>query len=94
MSCAVGTKELKNRLSEYLRLVRRGQRVVVTDRGDPVAEIRPFERDEVDADLGTWLARLAARGVLRRGAPGRPARFEPVKLRGGSLADTIAADRR
>ena len=37
----VGTKELKNRLSHYLRAVRAGEAVEVTDRGSVVAEIRP-----------------------------------------------------
>jgi prevent-host-death family protein len=33
--------ELKARLSHYLRVVRRGETVTVTDRGRPVAEIAP-----------------------------------------------------
>jgi antitoxin (DNA-binding transcriptional repressor) of toxin-antitoxin stability system len=37
---SVGVKELKNRLSEYLHEVRRGTRVLVTDRGTVVAELR------------------------------------------------------
>ena len=37
---AVGVRELKNRLSEYLRLVRNGEQILVTDRGDVVAELR------------------------------------------------------
>jgi antitoxin (DNA-binding transcriptional repressor) of toxin-antitoxin stability system len=37
---AVGVRELKNRLSEYLRAVREGERVLVTDRGQVVAELR------------------------------------------------------
>jgi antitoxin (DNA-binding transcriptional repressor) of toxin-antitoxin stability system len=37
----VGIRELKNRLSEYLRLVRSGEDVLVTDRGAVVAELRP-----------------------------------------------------
>lgn len=36
----VGVKELKNRLSEYLRDVRHGTRVLVTDRSEVVAEVR------------------------------------------------------
>ena len=39
----VGIRELKNRLSEYIRLVRNGERVLVTDRGVIVAEIRQPE---------------------------------------------------
>jgi hypothetical protein len=30
---AVGVRELKNRLSEYLRLVKNGEEILVTDRG-------------------------------------------------------------
>jgi len=37
---AVGIRELKNRLSEYLRMVQRGEEILVTDRGTVVAEIR------------------------------------------------------
>lgn len=38
---AVGLKVLKNKLSEYVRLVAAGETVVITDRGRPVAEIVP-----------------------------------------------------
>jgi antitoxin (DNA-binding transcriptional repressor) of toxin-antitoxin stability system len=37
---AVGVRELKNRLSEYLRLVRSGEEILVTDRGEVIAELR------------------------------------------------------
>lgn len=37
----VGLKVLKNKLSEYIRLVAAGQTVVITDRGRIVAEIVP-----------------------------------------------------
>ena len=35
----VGLKMLKNKLSEYVRLAAKGETVVITDRGRPVAEI-------------------------------------------------------
>ena len=38
---SVGIKILKNKLSSYLDLVRRGERVLVTDRDEVIAEIRP-----------------------------------------------------
>ena len=37
---AVGIRELKARLSQYIREVRRGEVVLVTDRGEVVAELR------------------------------------------------------
>ncbi|MBA3854048.1 MAG: prevent-host-death protein [Gemmatimonas sp.] len=36
----VGIKELKNKLSEYVKLAKAGEVVLVTDRGDVVAELR------------------------------------------------------
>jgi prevent-host-death family protein len=38
----VGIAELKARLSEYLRAVRRGETIAVLDRETPVAQIVPF----------------------------------------------------
>lgn len=37
----IGIADLKARLSEHLRYVRRGHRVTVLDRETPVAELRP-----------------------------------------------------
>ncbi len=38
---SVGLKTLKNKLSEYIRLVAGGETVLVTDRGRVVAELAP-----------------------------------------------------
>lgn len=37
----VGARDLKNRLGSYLRAVREGTRIIVTERGKPVANSRP-----------------------------------------------------
>jgi prevent-host-death family protein len=58
----VGVRELRQNLSVYLRRVRRGESLEVTERGEPVAVLHPI----VSAD--DPLATLAARGIgLRRG---------------------------
>ena len=49
---AVGIRELKNRLSEYLRQVQNGERVLVTDRGRVIAELRDHSVRQVAAALG------------------------------------------
>ncbi|MFZ5469888.1 MAG: type II toxin-antitoxin system Phd/YefM family antitoxin [Myxococcota bacterium] len=41
---AVGIKQLKARLSEYVRLVKSGETVLVTERDEVVAELRPAHR--------------------------------------------------
>ena len=40
----VGVRDLKSRLSEYLRQVRQGQTVIITDHGRPVGRLSPVER--------------------------------------------------
>jgi prevent-host-death family protein len=83
----VGLRELKNRLSEYVRQVRQGHGIVVTDRGQVVAELLP-PRPAVAAPKGTRaLAALARRGVLSVGAPNDPRLYPslPKRLPRGRL---------
>ncbi len=68
----IGIRELKNRLSEVVRAVRAGEHVLVTDRGTVVAELVPPGRPHGDPAIPPGLARLAARGVARLGAPNDP----------------------
>jgi antitoxin (DNA-binding transcriptional repressor) of toxin-antitoxin stability system len=59
----VGLKVLKNRLSEYIRLVTGGETVLVTDRDRVVAELRPPEgRGPLTSDA--LLAEAMRRGWL------------------------------
>jgi prevent-host-death family protein len=47
----VGVRDLKNKLSEYLRRVRLGESVLVTDRGEVVAELQPPGRMQGDPSV-------------------------------------------
>ena len=72
----VGLKVLKNRLSEYIRLVTSGETVLVTDRDRVVAELRPQQgRGPLtsDAVLAEAMRRgwLSAPLVVREGPPER-----------------------
>jgi prevent-host-death family protein len=46
----VGIRELKARLSTYLRQVKGGRTVIITERGEPVARIVPMSQP-LDAQL-------------------------------------------
>lgn len=64
-------RELKNRLSEFLRDVRAGERVLVTDRGEVVAELSPpGQQGGGSPDVPAPLLGLARRGLATLGAPG------------------------
>jgi prevent-host-death family protein len=61
---AVGLKELKNRLSEYVRLVEQGERVLVTNRDRVVAELVPPEAGRALDVADAVLADLVRKGIL------------------------------
>jgi prevent-host-death family protein len=50
MSETVGVAELRRNLSTYLRRVSRGERLLVTDRNRPVAELGPAPATGPDLD--------------------------------------------
>jgi prevent-host-death family protein len=87
----VGSRELKTRLGRYLNRVRRGETIVVTDRHEPVAELRPIgdTRDPRRAVL----EKLAALGTLTLPTRTALASCPPVRIAGGSAAAAVRADR-
>ena len=65
---SVGLRELKNRLSEYVREVRSGEGVLVTDRGEVVAELLPPGQGLDESGIPSGLMALARRGQVTLGA--------------------------
>ncbi|HSH74143.1 MAG TPA: type II toxin-antitoxin system prevent-host-death family antitoxin [Longimicrobiales bacterium] len=72
---AVGIRELKNKLSHYVRLVEAGESVLVTDRGTVVAELRPPDHGGQRGPTDPIEAELAA--MARRGRAVLGARHDP-----------------
>ncbi len=64
---SVNVATLKNRLSSYLRAVRRGEEILICDRNVPIARIVPLSST---ADSDAELMELAAAGLIR--LPERP----------------------
>jgi len=67
---AVGIRELRNKLSEYLRMVRRGEEILVTDRGTVVAAIRQPGSAQPDTPYPALLT-AAAEGAVHLGHANR-----------------------
>jgi prevent-host-death family protein len=85
----VGTRELKNRLSEYLRRVKAGETIIITERGKPVGQILP-----IDADLSGRLKKLVEAGVLEwNGQPVPQYQPKAVNRSQQLLSDLVAEDR-
>ncbi len=86
----VGARELKARLGTYLRRVRQGRTLIVTDRGHPVAELRPIE---AGSGVEVLLAKLHAAGAITRTVPRPLSPFRQIVSRGRQASAAIRDDR-
>ncbi|GAB3051458.1 hypothetical protein GCM10027053_08660 [Intrasporangium mesophilum] len=82
----VGVRELKAHLSAQLERVKAGQTVIVTERGRPIAEIRPVGAIGVLDEL--IASGLATRGTQSRWLP------ETLVSPSGSVVEVLLEERR
>jgi len=70
----VGIKTLKNKLSEYIRLVKAGEVIAITDRGQVVAELRAPRNVEHPLMDDPWFAEQVRLGHITpsKVPPGTP----------------------
>jgi len=85
----VSIRELKSRLSHYLRLTKQGTSVVITDRGVPIGYIVPIGQDlaqRLDAMRQTGLTQWSGKKLRR---------LKPVAKAHGSktVAQLLVEDR-
>lgn len=91
----VSIRDMKNRLSMYLKLVRTGKEVVITDHGRPVARLTPAKAavEETEADVIKRIEALpwvrSGNGKKVKGAK-RPIRMKPGDK---TAAEMILEDR-
>ena len=80
MGITVGARDLRARVAEILQSVQEGETVTVTNRGRPVAEIRPVRNTRAgaaDQAFGMWAERSdleEVHGWLRKGRRSRSVR--------------------
>ncbi len=87
---AAGIKDLKNRLSHYLREVKRGEKIMITERDQVIATIVPVERGEEDSRLLS----LAKEGFAtwKGGKPAGSRRA--IRIRGKTVSEIVLEHRR
>jgi prevent-host-death family protein len=86
----VGIRELKRNLSQYLRSVKAGKKVVITDRKKEIAVIVPFKK--VD-DQGKIL-QLVREGVADWSGENPRGISARIKSKGKSISEAVIEDRR
>jgi prevent-host-death family protein len=91
----VGLRELKNRLAEYVREVRSGEGVLVTDRGEVVAELVPPGLATTASGALSGLVALAKSGRLTLGAENDAAVYPKLSrlLKRHRAAELLDAER-
>jgi prevent-host-death family protein len=86
---SVGVRELRDHLSGLLRRVRDGETLIITDRGQPIGELRPVANRAI-----AERARTLVRQGLARWTGGKPKGLRQApRPRKGLVSDTVIKDR-
>ena len=94
MEGAVGIRKFRDRLTRYVARVRRGQPVLVTDRGKPVAVLVPYESAGESSRQEIRLAKVLSSGHMSPSERRFDTRFTPVRGRGTPPSRIIIENRR
>jgi len=81
---SVGVRQLKAQLSEYLRRVKAGETVVITERGKPIGRLVPEEKGDA-LSIAEKMQRLVDAGLAEWNGQ-NPEPHEPVALLRGDVA--------
>jgi prevent-host-death family protein len=86
-----GVKEVRDHFTQYLKMVKKGEEIVVTERGRPVALIKPVAEIK---DMRERLESAAEKGLIRLPLKeGNIPVHKKVKLTGKSLTKIILEER-
>ena len=87
----LGLREANQHFSKAIKAVRAGKEVVLTDRGRPIAVIKPIKEAPGPE---TVLKHMADEGLITLPTSTGPLpRFEPARVSGKPLSQTIIDDR-
>jgi prevent-host-death family protein len=90
----LGLREANQHFARTIKAVRSGHEVVLTDRGRPIAIIKPI-KDE-DSGRAATLRAMAEEGLIAlpaRKGPLPARRWRPVKVKGTPVSRTVIDDR-
>jgi len=89
----MGLREANQQFSKAIKAVKAGKEVILTERGKPIAVIKPLQQEET---LDATIRRLEAEGILRpalkRGPMPTPT-WKPIRVKGKPMSQTISEER-
>lgn len=86
----VSVEFLRDQLSSWLRRVRDGERIVVTEHGRPIAVLTPIEQSEDARDA--W--EIVGAGIANWSGGKPKGSAQPAKPRGKNTSEMVLEDRR
>ncbi len=93
---SVGIRELKTHLSKYIKNVKNGGEITISERGKAVARIIPFNKKTKQSPIETILLKLSEEGkIILPTVYKKP--LPPIsrkKINGSPFSDAIIEDRR
>ena len=88
----LGLREANQRFSKAMKAVRAGKEVVLTERGHPIAVIKPLRDDAQEATLRAMVDEGLITRAARKGPMPTPS-WRPVKVVGKPLSRTVIEGR-
>jgi prevent-host-death family protein len=89
----LGLREANQRFSKAMRAVRAGKEVILTERGHPIAVIKPIRDGAAqEATLRAMVDEGLITPAARKGPMPAPS-WRPVKVKGKPLSRTVIEDR-
>lgn len=89
----LGLREANQQFSKAIKAVRAGTEVVLTERGRPIAVIKPIREADTQAAAVRQMADEGLITLPSRKGPMPSPRWRPVKVKGTPLSQTIVGDR-
>ncbi|MGH9411615.1 MAG: type II toxin-antitoxin system Phd/YefM family antitoxin [Vicinamibacterales bacterium] len=87
----LGLRDANRHFSKAIRAVRAGKEVILTERGQPIAVIKPIKEARQPE---TALKRVADKGLITLPTGKGPLpRFEPIRMTGALISEMIIEDR-
>ncbi|HUT69923.1 MAG TPA: type II toxin-antitoxin system prevent-host-death family antitoxin [Desulfatiglandales bacterium] len=87
---SVGVRELKENLSRYLKRVKSGERILITDRKKELAIIVPYRIDREEEEI----LNLIQRGIAHWNGGKPTGMASRIASRGKTVSEAVLEDRR
>jgi len=90
---SVNVAKLKDRLSEYLAVAKRGEEVIIRDRNLPVAKLVPFKAEGASEEELLLVAAGKMRLAEKKLDVKRLSRMPAGRVKGNKAVEALLADR-